>query len=184
MAIAGSGVNAMQMWIENDRLHETKSSCAGSLAVEDVEVAVDRLMAGEKLYVLLYGMTVPNVRSAVNERLKAYTHTPEPPPTGDGAIVLERAIYFATRHPSNEWLELALRRRAADGLKKYGTYLRTNNGRNALVDYLQEQLDAIMYAVQAYEEHPSIIRRSLLNSAIDAAVLAYKVIQVEKESVE
>jgi hypothetical protein len=69
MAIAGSGVNAMQMWIENDRLHETKSSCAGSLAVEDVEAAVDRLMAGEKLYVLLYGMTVPNVRAKVNERL-------------------------------------------------------------------------------------------------------------------
>ena len=70
MAVGGSGVNAMQMWIENDRLHETKSSCAGSLAVEDVDAAVDRLMAGEKLYVLLYGMTVPNVRTAVNERLR------------------------------------------------------------------------------------------------------------------
>lgn len=71
MAIAGSGVNAMQMWIENDRLHETKSSCAGSLAVDDVDAAVDRLMAGERLYVLLYGMTVPDVRAKVNDlRLK------------------------------------------------------------------------------------------------------------------
>lgn len=69
MAIAGSGVNAMQMWIENDRLHETKSSCASSLAVDDVDAAVDRLMAGERLYVLLYGMTVPDVRAKVNERL-------------------------------------------------------------------------------------------------------------------
>ncbi len=69
MAIAGSGVNAMQMQIKDGKLHETKSSCAGSLAVEDVDEAVRRIMDGEKIFVLLYGLTVPNVRQMVNERL-------------------------------------------------------------------------------------------------------------------
>lgn len=71
MAIAGSGVNAMRMQVVDGVLKESKSSCAGSIAVEDVDEAVRRLMAGEQIFVLLYGMTVPDVRWKVNEQLKA-----------------------------------------------------------------------------------------------------------------
>lgn len=69
MAIAGSGVNAMKMQVVDRKLRETKSSCASHLAVEDVDEAVTKLMAGDEIYVLLYGSTVPNVRAKVNERL-------------------------------------------------------------------------------------------------------------------
>lgn len=39
--------------------------------------------------------------------------------------------------------------RAQMGREKYGTYLLTNNGRNALVDAYQEALDMIVYLRQA-----------------------------------
>jgi len=41
-----------------------------------------------------------------------------------------------------------LKDRAEMGFKKYGTYLRTNNGRDPQVDTYQELLDAIMYSMQ------------------------------------
>lgn len=85
MAIAGSGVNAQQMWIEDGKLRETKSSCAGNLAVDDVDAAITQIMAGEKIYVLLYGLTVPNVRAKVNERLGAMSQT-------ENDLMVERAL--------------------------------------------------------------------------------------------
>lgn len=42
--------------------------------------------------------------------------------------------------------------RAEAGKKKYGTYLETNNSRDALVDAYQEALDLCMYLRQAIEE--------------------------------
>lgn len=71
MAIAGSGVNAMWMRIDDGKLKETKSSCASSVAIEDVDEAVTKLMQGDEIYVLLYGSTVPNVREKVLEKLGA-----------------------------------------------------------------------------------------------------------------
>ena len=41
------------------------------------------------------------------------------------------------------------------GTKKYGTTLRTNNGRDALNDALQEALDLVMYLKQAIMERDS-----------------------------
>lgn len=38
------------------------------------------------------------------------------------------------------------------GHRKYGTYLRTNNGRDALVDAYQEAIDLVMYLAQAIME--------------------------------
>lgn len=107
-----------------------------------------------------------------------YTYTPEPPPTGDGAIVLHDAIRFVqTRDGKNDWLVDALNRRAIDGKEKYGDYLRVNNGRAALIDYLQEQLDAIMYATQAYMENPAWEIRELLWHSIDCAKKAHNLIE-------
>jgi len=42
--------------------------------------------------------------------------------------------------------------RAIMGKKRYSTYLRAHNGRDALVDAYQEALDMVMYLRQAIEE--------------------------------
>ena len=42
--------------------------------------------------------------------------------------------------------------RAVMGFKKYGTTLRTNNGRDALMDAYQEALDLCMYLRQTIAE--------------------------------
>lgn len=42
--------------------------------------------------------------------------------------------------------------RAEAGRKKYGTYLESHNGRDALMDCYQEALDLCMYLRQAIEE--------------------------------
>ena len=107
----------------------------------------------------------------------AYTHTPEPLPTGDGVIVLDRAVFAARHIHHDEWLAQALIDRAEIGRAKYGDYLRTNNGRNALVDYLQEQLDAVMYATQAYVESDGNECAELLALSIRAAQAAQTLIE-------
>jgi len=72
-------------------------------------------------------------------------HSPEPPPTGNGKKVLDEVVNDLTV-------------RAEVGKGKYGTYLRTNNGRNALVDAYQEALDLCMYLKQKLmEENNQII---------------------------
>ena len=63
----------------------------------------------------------------------------QPDPKGNGKIVLNYVI--------ND-----LNERAEFGLKKYGTYLKTNNGRSAIWDAYQEALDLIMYLRQAILE--------------------------------
>jgi len=63
----------------------------------------------------------------------------EPQPKGKGDIVLDYVVD-------------ALMERAELGKEKYGTYLHANNGRNALVDALQESMDLTMYLAQAVME--------------------------------
>lgn len=45
-----------------------------------------------------------------------------------------------------------LKQRAETVRMKYGTYLQSHNGRNALIDAYQEALDLCMYLRQAIEE--------------------------------
>lgn len=59
----------------------------------------------------------------------------QPAPIGEGKIVLDYVIKD-------------LQERAEFGYKKYGTYLRTDNGRDALVDAYQEAVDLAMYLKQ------------------------------------
>lgn len=66
----------------------------------------------------------------------------QPEPTGEGDIVLHRVM---------EDLEA----RAEKGKARYGTYLKTHNGRDALVDAYQEALDLVMYLAQAIMERES-----------------------------
>lgn len=71
----------------------------------------------------------------------------QPAPTGNGETV---HIKVLERLSEREWSLLAddIRERAEMGKANYGTYLKTHNGREALVDLYQELLDAIAYATQ------------------------------------
>lgn len=51
-----------------------------------------------------------------------------------------------------------LRERIAFGEEKYGTSLHTFNGRDAFVDWLQEQLDGVQYLTQANLEDRRLTR--------------------------
>ncbi len=68
--------------------------------------------------------------------------TPQPPPQVGKHFVVDQVI--------NDLLD-----RAEMGHKKYGTYLQTNNGRDALWDAYQEALDLCMYLRQALMERGS-----------------------------
>lgn len=89
-------------------------------------------------------------------------------PQGQGAIVMESVQQFiecrialsslpTALSPLNdpEGLKMLLAdllKRTEMGTKKYGTPLRVNNDRNALLDLYQEIQDAIMYAMQCRME--------------------------------
>jgi hypothetical protein len=69
--------------------------------------------------------------------------TPQPPPVGNGVEVDGFVI--------QDILE-----RSEMGKSKYGTTLRTFNGRDALVDLYQELLDAVKYCKQALLERSAV----------------------------
>jgi hypothetical protein len=60
-------------------------------------------------------------------------------PAGDGREVLPEVLKD-------------IEARAQTGLSKYGTLLKTDNGRNALLDMYQELIDAVMYVKQLLME--------------------------------
>lgn len=94
----------------------------------------------------------------------------QPPPQGDGRIVLNYVLDYLRECKANSVLvdvsvrpEVFLRpnyddlandllARAEMGLQKYGTYLRERNGRDAAVDLFQELCDASMYSAQCKME--------------------------------
>ena len=63
----------------------------------------------------------------------------QPSPGGDGDIVYKQVIKD-------------LHERAEIGKNTYGTFLKTNNGRDALVDAYQEALDLCLYLRQEIME--------------------------------
>lgn len=60
-----------------------------------------------------------------------------------------------TGPPIAELVVLDIEKRMQDGISKYGTPLRANNGRAALVDAYQEAIDLVMYLRQEIEERRS-----------------------------
>lgn len=68
---------------------------------------------------------------------KASEHQPPPKPGHDTVV----------NHVLFDILE-----RANAGKERYGTYLQTNNGRDALMDAYQEAIDLVMYLRQAILE--------------------------------
>jgi hypothetical protein len=63
----------------------------------------------------------------------------EPSPIGNGTPITELVV-------------TDLRARSESGKAKYGTVLRANNGRDALMDAYQEALDLVQYLRQVIEE--------------------------------
>lgn len=119
-------------------------------------------------------------RSGSERRLAISTQTP---PTGNGPIVLDAVLQRLANMASVSSIPFApsqalredLTARAEQGLKKYGTKLRTVNGRRAIVDLYQELLDAVMYSMQARLEGDGdagrLVEPLLAFSAQIAAVL-------------
>lgn len=63
----------------------------------------------------------------------------EPAPTGDGQVILDLVMKDFDD-------------RADAGKRKYGTFLRAHNGRDALMDAYQEAVDLCMYLRQVIYE--------------------------------
>lgn len=76
---------------------------------------------------------------------KRAKHVEQPAPTGNGAEVFRVAI---AECPSVSLAEV-LKAREAVGIERYGTTLRTHNGRDAVRDLREELADAYVYATQA-----------------------------------
>lgn len=93
-------------------------------------------------------------RSGTDRRMTISSQTP---PTGDGEVVLTAVLNRLSNMASvssipfipSQILKEDLAARSAMGAEKYGTVLRTKNGRRAVVDLYQELLDACMYSGQA-----------------------------------
>jgi hypothetical protein len=76
---------------------------------------------------------------------------PEPAPKGEGEDVGAAAAQFL-RNNSLGGVASDLEARITFGEKKYGTRLKTNNGRNSLMDAYQELLDFLNYSMQGHME--------------------------------
>ena len=66
-------------------------------------------------------------------------HLSEPPPKGGKLVIVDL-------------VEADIRARAEEHRPKYGFYLESHNGRDALMDAYQEALDLCMYLRQAIAE--------------------------------
>ncbi len=98
-------------------------------------------------------------------------------PTGDGKDVAGYVIQLLSS-PSWDFaacLTPDIEARVVSGEKKYGTRLKTNNGRNATLDLYQEILDGVNYAAQ-----------NILESATkpNASALAEPYIKIFQQLVE
>lgn len=89
---------------------------------------------------------------------------PQPAPHPGQQDVLPYAVGF-------------LQRRQAYGIGKYGTPLRTHNGREALTDWLQEEADRYLYAVQYVLEYHA--KQGALLALLDAFGVLFESVRNE-----
>ena len=93
---------------------------------------------------------------------------PEPAPTeGTGFFLWPLVIH---RHQNRPAFCRAAAERHAFGVAKYGRGLKAHNGRNPLVDALQEALDLVVYLEQARVETASNSALARLTAMQDQAV--------------
>lgn len=101
-------------------------------------------------------------------------HVEQPAPTGNGVEVFRVAI---AECPSESLAE-ALKAREAIGIERYGTTLRTHNGRDVVRDLREELADAFVYATQAHMEQSEPESMYLLRSVRWYLVDAWRVLDV------
>lgn len=92
----------------------------------------------------------------------------EPPPTVNAQpFVQDKVIEYLRKRLRPEAVIADIEARKAYGLKKYGTLLQPFNGRNALMDAYQENLDLVMYLYQDWVETQSITIWRMFTRTID-----------------
>lgn len=91
----------------------------------------------------------------------------QPLPTGDGVDV---AVIAAENLRKLKYTKIAedIEARIRLGERKYGTRLKSHNGRDAWLDAYQEALDCINYAQQVHTE--GLDNGELFNRAVELAV--------------
>ena len=114
-------------------------------------MSCDYAMLPEELH---FGMTdvTTRLKNIIehDRRMIDAAKTPQPPPTGNGKEVLPHVVRDLTARV--EW-----------GKEKYGTVLKTLNGRAALIDAYQEALDLVMYLKQELLEKEGDGMRKFIN---------------------
>ena len=83
----------------------------------------------------------------------------QPAPTGEGLLVFPRFLNFFINRvgadaAAEEQVIQDIVDRALIGRERYGTFLRTENGRDARIDAYQELIDLCMYLMQLILEEP------------------------------
>jgi len=112
----------------------TCSACA-PYTKEDLKVAPHKVVYPVVPSEEDFGAKYPGLAIELDKRAAV----PQPPPLPGERRVLDFVVDD-------------LHARAVEGKKKYGTYLYSGNGRDALMDAYQEALDLVMYLKQAIME--------------------------------
>lgn len=106
----------------------------------------------------------------MNEANPAATAEPDPQP--GRTRVLDRALrHWDSPYHLHQQIQSDLTARAEHGHTKYGTYLETHNGRDALLDAYQEVLDLLMYLEQDNLEQERTGYSTAMKRAFDCALL-------------
>jgi len=110
----------------------------------------------------------------------AARHEPAPVTTSDSVAVLDLVMNDIRAGKINLAADCLagvltdLENRSKEGVKKYGTQLRTNNGRDSLMDFYQEILDAIVYIRQFNAEYPDeSFSQHLYHMTLDIAAITW-----------
>lgn len=92
-------------------------------------------------------------------------------PTGDGQDVAREVVRVISGDPATAILINDIESRVASGEKKYGTRLKTDNGRNVDLDLYQEVLDAMNYSMQAFLQTGRRTYMDIFNSQVNIATV-------------
>lgn len=143
------------------RVHPTGAGDHGSIDVTTGD-GLTRYAVQQVLGKSLRGVSVEELA-----KLGLKPSQPEPPPTGNGDLVTPSLTEALADYPE---LAALVSARDAFGRAKYGTGLRTNNGRDPIEDARQELGDLLQYVWQAKMEvrdiHPFLDLWSKAYSAI------------------
>ena len=119
-------------------------------------------------------------RKKGRHRSSAAKHEPDPTTTLSSVAVLDlvtddiRAGKINIAADCVAGILVDLESRSREGFKKYGTLLCTDNGRDALMDFYQEILDAIVYIRQFNAEYPDeVFSQNLYSTLWDVAAITW-----------